>query len=87
MVGFRPYVAHRPGWVEDAAHWAERGQTGASPGRLVGGVAAIGVGAMGQFTVDFTPGRYALVCFVPDQKDGKGRAHFVYGMTREFTVE
>lgn len=73
--------------AHDAAEWAERGQTGAAPGRMVGGVAGLAVGEAGQFAVDFTPGRYALVCFVPDQKDGKGRAHVAYGMMREFTVE
>jgi uncharacterized cupredoxin-like copper-binding protein len=72
--------------AHDAAEWAERGQTGASPGHMMGGVAAIAVGAAAQFTVDFTPGRYALVCFVPDQKDGKGLPHVAYGMLREFTV-
>jgi uncharacterized cupredoxin-like copper-binding protein len=73
--------------ARDAAEWAERGQTGASPGRMVGGVAALSVGRAGTFAVDFTPGRYAMVCFVPDQKDGKGRAHVAYGMMREFTVD
>ena len=43
--------------------------------------------AAGQVNVvdmDFTPGSYALVCFVPDMKDGA--PHFVHGMVRTFTV-
>lgn len=38
------------------------------------------------FTValDLAPGRYAILCFLPDGKDGK--PHFVHGMHREVTV-
>jgi uncharacterized cupredoxin-like copper-binding protein len=70
----------------DAAAWAEHGQTGDAPGAMVGGVAALSAGHSGQFTVPFTPGEYALICFVPDQKDGKGHPHTTYGMLRQFTV-
>ena len=35
-------------------------------------------------TADFQPGRYALLCFIPDAKDGK--PHFVHGMAKEITV-
>jgi uncharacterized cupredoxin-like copper-binding protein len=35
-------------------------------------------------TVDFTPGRYALYCFIPDVKDGKPHTH--HGMLKELTV-
>jgi uncharacterized cupredoxin-like copper-binding protein len=36
------------------------------------------------FSADFTPGRYVLICFVPDARDGK--PHFVHGMAQELTV-
>jgi hypothetical protein len=35
--------------------------------------------------MNFTPGHYALICFVPDAKDGK--AHFMHGMTQDFDVK
>jgi hypothetical protein len=34
--------------------------------------------------MDFEPGRYALLCFVPDA--GDGMPHFMHGMVQEFTV-
>ncbi len=72
--------------AHDAAAWAERGQTGAAPGTMLGGVAALAPGGVAQFAADFPAGRYALICFVPDQKDGKGRPHTEHGMLREFAV-
>jgi uncharacterized cupredoxin-like copper-binding protein len=47
-------------------------------------MAALGKGRTGTFTTTLTPGRYAIVCFVPDAKDGK--PHEMHGMVREFTV-
>ena len=38
-----------------------------------------------HFTGEFEPGRYGLICFVPDAETG--RPHFLHGMTTEFTVE
>ena len=35
-------------------------------------------------TVTLTPGRYGLLCFFPDAKDGK--AHYTHGMVKEFRV-
>jgi hypothetical protein len=70
----------------DAAHWAERGQTGEAPGTMMGGVAALSPGKVSGFSAVMTPGEYALVCFVPDQKDGKGKPHVMYGMVRQFVV-
>ena len=34
--------------------------------------------------VDLQPGRYGLICFLPDRKDGK--QHFEHGMVQEFEV-
>jgi hypothetical protein len=36
------------------------------------------------FSVDFTPGEYALLCFSPDEKDGL--SHESHGMIRQITV-
>lgn len=71
----------------DAKNWAERGQTGASPGAMLSGVAALSPGRTAFVTNDFTAGRYALLCFVPDQRDRIGHPHVHYGMMKEFTVQ
>jgi hypothetical protein len=34
--------------------------------------------------VRLEPGTYALICFIPDAKDGK--PHFMHGMMKEFKV-
>jgi hypothetical protein len=57
---------------------------GPPPGKALGGVAGIEPGASQSFTADFTRGKYALICFVPDAKDG--RPHFAHGMIQEITV-
>ena len=72
--------------ARDAAAWAERGQTGVAPGAMLGGTAALAPGGVAQFSADFPPGQYALICFVPDQRDGKGLPHTEHGMLRQFTV-
>jgi hypothetical protein len=35
-------------------------------------------------TADFTPGEYALICFLPDAKDGK--PHFAHGMIQQIHI-
>jgi uncharacterized cupredoxin-like copper-binding protein len=72
--------------ARDAAEWAERGQTGAAPGVMVGGVAALTPGRVAQFTAVLTQGEYALICFVPDQRDGRGHPHTARGMIRQFSI-
>lgn len=56
---------------------------GPPPGSAIGGIAPF-LGGTKYFTADITPGNYALVCFVPDAKDGK--PHFMHGMIKEITV-
>lgn len=51
----------------------------------VGGVAALARGRTATIPVKLTPGRYGMICFVPDAKDGKGHSH--HGMMKEFTVK
>jgi hypothetical protein len=67
----------------DFAAWGEK-QEGPAPGALFGGVSGIMPGAHAFATVDLPPGDYALLCFVPDMKDGK--PHFVHGMAKKITV-
>jgi uncharacterized cupredoxin-like copper-binding protein len=69
-----------------AAEWAERGQTGTAPGAMIGGVAALTPGGVAQFTATLTPGEYALICFVPDQRDGRGHPHTARGMIRQLSI-
>ena len=57
---------------------------GPPPAKPIGGIAAIEPGASQFFKADFAPGNYALVCFIPDAKDGK--PHYVHGMTKQFSV-
>lgn len=67
----------------DFAQWAERMQ-GPPPGRFLGGVSPIAPGASNDLALDLPAGRYALLCFVPDAKDGK--PHVAHGMVREIVV-
>lgn len=59
--------------------------TGPPPGSFVGGVSALAPRERAYFTANLQPGKYTLVCFVPDHKDGK--PHILHGMVREITVE
>jgi len=67
----------------DVATWLEK-PVGPPPASLAGGMAPIQSGATAQFTLDLTPGEYALLCFVPDQKDGK--PHVAHGMMQQVRV-
>ena len=58
---------------------------GPPPGTVLGGVTGIAHGGMNQITLDFEPGDYALICFVPDASDG--RPHFLHGMLDQIRVE
>lgn len=69
--------------AEDFARFAEK-PAGPPPGVLLDGVAALARGEVNEVTVDFQPGEYALLCFVPDAKDGK--PHVMHGMAKQFTV-
>ena len=71
--------------VSDVIASFEPGASGPPPGELVSGVTAIKKGSHVSFTGEFEPGRYGLICFVPDAVTG--RPHFLHGMTTEFTVE
>ena len=68
----------------DFMKWLEK-MEGPPPGKPLGGIAGIESGMSQYFTADFAPGSYALVCFVPDGKDGK--PHFAHGMVQQFEVK
>lgn len=67
----------------ELAEWADK-QQGPPPGIPMGGVSAMNAGMDAFVTANFTPGNYALLCFVPDAKDGK--PHVMHGMVRQITI-
>jgi|SRR5579862_7826980 len=69
--------------ASDLAAWIDN-PVGPPPAEPLGGTTAFAVGSGGYVTVDFTPGHYALLCFIPDNQDGK--PHAAHGMTQEFTI-
>lgn len=58
---------------------------GPPPGKIVGGTTGIAQGGTNQVVIDFEPGEYGMLCFVPDAKDGA--SHIAHGMVKQFTVE
>ena len=67
----------------DVLAWMEK-MEGPPPAAPIGGTTPIARGEENIITVDLTPGDYALICFMPDAKDGK--PHFVHGMVTQITV-
>jgi hypothetical protein len=70
--------------VSDFMKWMQK-MEGPPPGKALGGVAGMEAGITQYFSADFAPGNYALICFLPDAKDGK--PHFVHGMVQQITVQ
>ena len=70
--------------LADLMKFLETGMKGEPPGRPIGGVAPVVAGIPSYYTVDLTPGDYAIICFVEDAKDGK--PHFMHGMTQQIKV-
>ena len=68
----------------DLVKFFDGGMKGAPPGMPIGGVAGMANGNAAYFTVDLKPGDYALVCFLPDGKDGK--PHYSHGMTQVIKI-
>jgi len=67
----------------DFAAWGEK-QEGPAPGALFGGVSGMMPGTHAFAMVDLPAGDYALLCFLPDGKDGK--PHFMHGMAKKIKV-
>ena len=53
-------------------------------GKLIGGLAGLDPGGEGLFRADFPPGRYGLICFLPDLV--MRAPHFTRGMLLDFDV-
>ena len=58
---------------------------GPPPVDLIGGVSAGQPKQVSYFTANLTPGKYVMLCFIGDTKDGK--PHMEHGMVREFEVK
>jgi hypothetical protein len=52
---------------------------------MLGGASGIAQGRHMFVTADLKPGKYVLLCFIPDARDG--RPHSAHGMAKEITVE
>ena len=70
--------------MQQALTWLNGGQKGPAPVVGLGGASGLAKGRHQFITVSFAPGRYVLLCFIPDAKDGK--PHTDHGMAKEFTV-
>jgi hypothetical protein len=69
--------------VHDVLAWVEK-PAGPPPGMPLGGVSPLSRGGVASFEVELAPGRYGMICFLPDVKDG--RPHHEHGMMQEFEV-
>lgn len=58
---------------------------GPPPFASAGGMTPIDVGASSFLEMDFEPGEYLFICFIPDPADGT--PHMAKGMVQAFTVE
>jgi hypothetical protein len=67
----------------DFARWGEH-QVGPAPGTMHGGISAIMPGTVAYVPVDRPAGDYALLCFIPDMKDGK--PHYSLGMAKRIKI-
>ena len=65
--------------------WAQDPQGKPAPGALEGGITELSPGETVVMSRDFLPGRYLLICFSTDEKDGK--PHFAHGMQKEIMIE
>jgi plastocyanin len=70
--------------LKDLEAWEKGGEKEPFPAKSLGGISPMDKGESGEFTVTLEPGDYALLCFVPDTKDGK--AHLMHGMTKSFKL-
>ena len=68
----------------DFVKWAQDGMKTAPPGTFEGGVSPLGPDGKNTALLNFRRGKYLMICFLEDAKDGK--PHFMHGMMQEITV-
>lgn len=75
--------------VSDVVHWADHPlgtpASGPMPDDEIAGVTELAPGATARLHADLTKGRYALLCFLPDDAHA-GSTHLHQGMAYPFTV-
>ena len=69
--------------LDDLMAWAQSYE-GTPPFEAAGGVPGMHPGQVVDVHVDFIPGDYVALCFIPDATDGQ--LHLVHGMMLPFTV-
>ncbi len=69
--------------IEQFLGWMAGGEQGPPPAEAVGGLSGFAPGQTQNFTANFSPGTYGLLCFIPAPD---GAPHFVHGMVATFTV-
>lgn len=69
--------------LDDLGKWMAK-PDGPPPANALGGTSAQMPGTTARFTLNLTPGTYAILCLLPDAKDGK--PHMEHGMVRKFTI-
>jgi len=70
--------------AQDLVAWTEKPE-GPPPALPLGGTVGMGRGIANDVVLDLEPGEYALLCFLPDAKDGK--PHVAHGMLQQVSVK
>jgi len=70
--------------MRQALTWLNEGQKGPAPVTGLGGASGLAKGRHQFITMNFEPGRYVLLCFIPDAKDNK--PHTDHGMAKEIDI-
>jgi len=69
----------------DVVKWVDAGMHGMPPGKPIGGTSGLDPHGSITVTASFAKGNYALICFLPDAKDGK--EHALHGMAKDITAD
>lgn len=70
--------------LQDFVAWGQGGMKGPPPSTPVGGLIGPTKGGHAYLSVTLPPGKYLVLCYVPDEKDGK--PHIMHGMMQEITI-
>lgn len=70
--------------AEGLVRWVKAGMKGRPLAMPAGGTVGITVGGHAYLPITFTPGNYAVLCFIPDS--GDGREHVDHGMLKQITI-
>ncbi len=71
--------------AEDLFAWFDAGMHGAPPASFIGGTVGIAPGGENIVAMNFIPGEYLLICFLPDAT-GTGQLHAMRGMVMQLSV-